>query len=74
MPNPPQSSQSDTGWHDAGREAYWAWEELAEARNLSQQASAVDRLSNAMGNLVSWLPGWDWEHGVLKDPEDADAD
>lgn len=58
----------EDGWHDAGLEAYAAFEQLGEATTLVDQAHALVRLTNAMSCLVTWLPGWDWEKGILKDP------
>lgn len=61
--------EPNDGWHEAGRNAYWCFEHLSEATTLPRQAGAYDALYNAMANLVTWLPGWDWEHGVLHDPD-----
>ncbi len=52
-------------WMDAGHKAYEAWVRVRDARSLGDQADAVVDLSNAMSDLVSFLPEWDWEHGVL---------
>lgn len=68
----PAASSAREGWMDAAHHAYRAWENLRDATTLSLQADALTDLSNAMGDLVSWLPEWDWEHGVLNDvPEEA---
>jgi hypothetical protein len=61
---------SEQDWHDAGRSAYWDWERLIEARTPIEVAQAMINLSNSMADLVSWLPGWDWERGILHDPAD----
>jgi len=52
-------------WHAAGESAYLAFEDLSEAKTLPEQAVAWDRLSNAMADLVSFLPNWDVDRGVL---------
>jgi hypothetical protein len=62
------------GWHDAGRSAYWAFERLSEAKTIGEQGDAFNDLSNAMSDLVSWLPGWDWERGVLNTPATREED
>lgn len=52
-------------WYDAGESAYLAFENLSAAQTLPEQATAWDALTNAMADLVSFLPGWDVDRGVL---------
>jgi hypothetical protein len=61
-------------WHDAGEAAYRAWETLSEAKTLPQQADAIRDLGDAMGDLVSFLPGWDWQRGLLVLEGDEDGE
>jgi hypothetical protein len=54
------------GAADALASAWWAWERLHDARTLGEQASAVEALFNAMSDLVSWHPDYDYEKGTLR--------
>lgn len=51
--------------------AHAAFERLSEATTLAAQGQAMIDLSNAMSDLVSWHPRWDWEHGVMKEDSDV---
>lgn len=69
-PNP--TAGPEQPWMDAGRAAYRAFEQLQSATTLPAQASAYTNLANAMSDLVTWLPEWDYERGILHDqPEDS---
>lgn len=52
-------------WQDAGVTAFRAWEQFAAARTPIEQADAVTALSNAMTDLATWLPGYDYETGTI---------
>ncbi len=56
-------------WQDAAVEAWWAWDRLSEAKTLPAQASAVNDLANAMSDLASWLPGYEYRTGRLPSDE-----
>lgn len=62
----PQTADPSQGFHDALATAYWAWECLQEAKTLGQQAGAYDALSNAMHDLVTWHPNFNYETGTLE--------
>lgn len=53
------------GWHDAGIEADYRWHLFRNAKTPYDQADALIGLSNAMSDLRSWLPGWDFETGTM---------
>jgi hypothetical protein len=55
------------GWHDAGRSVWDAWRALSGARTIVEQADAVSALSNAMSDLATFLPGYDYETGDFPD-------
>lgn len=57
-------------WQDAAVAAWWAWHDLERATTITQQARAVDELSNHMSDLASWLPGYDAELGRLRYEEE----
>lgn len=68
-------------WEDAGVEVAYAWHGFATAATALTQASALVALSNAMSDLVSWLPGFDgdtgtmpWERGEDEATPSADQD
>lgn len=42
---------------------------LGDAKTISEQGSAFNELSNAVSDLVSWHPRYDWEHGVMLDED-----
>jgi hypothetical protein len=52
-------------WADALEEAHYAWTMYSTAKTLSEQASYFVRLSNAMGDLSSWHPGYDQNYQTL---------
>lgn len=54
-------------------DAYRAWERLRDATTNLETAYATEQLNDAMRRLVSWLPDWDYETGVLHDPEPEPA-
>lgn len=51
-------------WMDAGRAAIYAFLRLQEAKTLGQQADAYVDLSNAMSDLSSYFPEYDYEVGM----------
>jgi hypothetical protein len=59
------------GWHDAARTAWWEWERLSDARTPIEAAQAMVNLSNAMSDLVTWLPDWDADRGMLRGDADG---
>lgn len=54
----------DAPWMDAGREAIWAFQELQEATTIGQQSAAYIKLHNAMDDLSSYFPEFDYETGM----------
>lgn len=50
-------------------EAVWlGWVSVLDASTLGQQASAIERLSNDMSDLITWSPSFDVERGELREP------
>lgn len=52
------------------RTVYLDFQNLTQVTTLGAQGRAIVELSNSMHDLVSWLPGWDYEAGLLL-PEEA---
>lgn len=50
---------------DAVMSAWFAFERLATARTLMEQASAMVDLASHMSDVASWLPGYDPETGQV---------
>ena len=50
---------------DAAIAAHLAWRSFAEASTPTSQASALLELNEAMSDLTSWLPGYDYETGTI---------
>lgn len=69
-PNGNGISYDPTGWHDAGFDVYYAWDRLAKAGDPIEFANAVRLMQDAMGALSSWLPGYDYDKGVVVDPRE----
>lgn len=63
MPEPIISPEA----HDAVRAAYVAFERLSAAKTLPEMAAEFEALSNAMGDVATWLPGYDVDTGELGD-------
>jgi hypothetical protein len=62
--------EHEEGLEEAAVEAWWAFTALAEAKTIGEQSYAFMRLSDAMSDLASWLPGYDADTGRL--PADDD--
>lgn len=67
------ATESGPDWHDAASAAYCAWAQFAAARTFGMQASYWVAFSNAMSDLVSFLPNWDWERGALNENSDSSS-
>lgn len=62
--HPDDEPKRDDAWMDAGRSAIWAFQALQEATTIGQQAHAYDDLHNAMSDLSSFFPEFDYEVGM----------
>lgn len=61
----PTTEQPESNWHDAGLEVVYQWQALERASTVLDQAAALMKLSDAMGDLKTWLPGWDVDSGTM---------
>lgn len=52
---------------DAVMTAYRAFERLDEATTARQFSAAYIDLCNAMGDVASWLPGWNVDTGEVEE-------
>lgn len=59
----PEDSTSD--WREAGLEAVYQWHQFAKAGSILEQAGALVKLSNAMHDMSTFLPGYEWESGTM---------
>lgn len=58
-----------TDWQDAGRSAWYGWAHLRDATTPSEFANAMHELTDAMSDLVTWLPGYNADtHDLDEDP------
>lgn len=62
---PPEHS-IDPAAADACLSAWFAYEQLAEAKTLPAQAAAWASLQDAMSDLASWLPGYNMDTGRVE--------
>lgn len=51
---------------DAIAEVWYRFEEFGKATNPLSQASRLVELSNAVGNLITWHPNYDYEYGRIE--------
>lgn len=58
----PENATSDQ-WMSAGCAVVYAFLRLQGATTIFQQADALIELSNAIGDLSSWFPEYDYEAG-----------
>jgi hypothetical protein len=58
------------GIKEAAVEVWWAYDTLSTASTLGVQASAWTALHAAIGDLVTWLPGYDEDTGRLRGDEE----
>lgn len=66
------SGHLSTIWHDAGEEVAYRWYLFTHARTTLDQAMALTDLANAMHDLRTHLPGYDYETGTLPFERDED--
>lgn len=59
-----------TSWHDAGLDVYWTWDRFKVASTPLDQAEALTAMSNAMSDLATYLPGYDYERGEIVDEDE----
>lgn len=52
-------------WHEAGAEADYRWHLFIAAKDPLSQAMALTDLANAMHDLRTYLPGYEFETGTL---------
>jgi hypothetical protein len=52
-------------WHDAAEEVHYQWHRFSTSTDELNRAHALLELSNAMGDLTSFLPGYDADSGTL---------
>lgn len=70
MPSGPITGET-YGWYGAGEALYIAWDRFSEATTPVEAASRLVDLSNAVHDVISWLPNYNYERGVLKGYDDA---
>ena len=46
-------------------ELSYAWDQFATASTFPRQASALERLANAMHDVKTWHPDYDYETGEI---------
>jgi hypothetical protein len=63
MTNDPEITEEP--WHDAAIEADYQWSRFTDAKTPLEQANALVNLANAMDDLRTFLPGYDYESGTL---------
>lgn len=54
------------GAAEALAEVWYLWKMYTEAGTISEQADYFINLSNAMSDLFSWHPKWDYETGMME--------
>lgn len=55
----------ENSWHDAGLSVYWAWQRFVSSPDPVLRANAIIKLSDAISDLSTWLPGYDYETGTI---------
>jgi hypothetical protein len=58
-------SEAAEPWQDAATEADYRWQIFMHSKTPTDQAQALVDLSNAMHDLRTWIPGYDYETGSL---------
>lgn len=53
--------------YDAIESAAWGWERLSGATTLSETASAFDQVNNAISDLQTWHPRFNYETGEIEE-------
>lgn len=66
------SAAVDVAWHDAGLELWRAWTRFAEARTPVEAAEAITGMSNAVTDLATFLPGYDYNSGTIVDEDEKE--
>lgn len=59
------AERQTSGWHDAGLSVWRLWERYRDARGPLDAANSLVELNNAMANLVTWLPGYNYNTGTV---------
>jgi hypothetical protein len=59
------SGGTDEPWHDAALAAWHAWGRFTTARGPLEFVDAITAMSNAMSDLGTFLPGYDYETGTI---------
>lgn len=57
-------------WHDAGYSVDAAWERVGRSTNIVDQANALVDLSNAVSDLITYLPKYDPRTGTIPAEEE----
>lgn len=57
-------TNSEQGWHDAGRDLLRAINDLLNARTPLDLAMAISEVHNHRDSLATWFPEYDYEAGV----------
>lgn len=52
-------------WHDAAEEVEYQFHNFAHSKDELVRADALIKLSNAVFDLKTWLPGFDADTGTL---------
>lgn len=55
---------------DALDELEYRWQQYVEAKTVGSQAGAFVELSNAMSDVISYHPNWDYERGEVRRDEE----
>lgn len=61
----PGDPEWGVGFAEAAVEVAWHFQRFDEAKTVFQRCSALMDLCNAMSDMQSWLPGWDWKSGTM---------
>lgn len=62
-----ETTEPDTlpGSLEALTEVLYAWDMYTDAKTVTDQAHWLGKLADHMGDLRSYHPEWDWEHGTM---------
>jgi hypothetical protein len=51
-------------WHTAARSVVYAYQVLENAKTIWEQGKAFEALSDAMSDMASWIPEYNYEVGL----------
>lgn len=67
----PVGDRTATAWQGAGLAVWNAWEEFCAAANPLQAAGPIRSLNDAISDLATFLPGYDYNTGTIVHPDEA---